>query len=93
MGDLRANPARDLAFQESIEEGHLWECESFYSGWDAAIAYALEAVRQEREAIMELALQKSATFPADSDYTRGYALAKQAFAAAIRARSEQGGEG
>lgn len=56
-------------------------------------SYAEEAVWQEREAIMELALQKSATFPADSDYTRGYALAKQAFAAAIRARSEQGGEG
>lgn len=58
MGDLRANPARDLAFQESIKEGHLWECESFYSGWDAAMAYAEEAVKQERERLVVLARQQ-----------------------------------
>lgn len=35
------NPARDLAFRESIKEGHLWEYESFCAGWDAARSYEM----------------------------------------------------
>lgn len=88
MGDLRANPARDLAFQESIKEGHLWECESFYSGWDAAMAFAEEAVRMEREAVLAAIL--------DTWRVRGSVdelSARRCWENALRARSEQGGEG
>lgn len=44
----------------------------------------LQAVKEDRERMAVLALQRSAMFPSDSDYTRGYALARQNIAVAIR---------
>ena len=57
---------------------------------EAELAAFVARIRSdERKAIMELAAKGTATFPSDSDYTRGYACAKQAFCAAIRAQEPQ----
>lgn len=62
-----------------------------FAVWEAAWNTATErAAKKEREEILQLALTRTAMLPSDSDYTRGYALAKNDFAAAIRAREGKG---
>ena len=61
-----------------------WVEKLLRDAWDAATE---RAAKEEREEIRQLAVTKTAMFPGDSDYTRGYALAKNDFVAAIDARA------